>query len=355
MQLSASGHPVHTRSLTIGTRVQGDGRWHCRADVIDLRKCGFVPMMTDLQPAGVIHHMTIEAMVDPSTRRLESLETAQPFVAIEPSEATAGECCRDPAPRLQTLVGQTLDAEFPKQLSAAFGGPRGCSHLLTLFQLVASMLPRALDLEAELQARQPAPRAPGEQLFRRAAFLDGWETPDGALAVGVQMADFQTHPAAVVASPFERLAGQWDVRARARVERPSLALGELAAAERERSSADLDRAVWRDRSDRVAPLAGTPILPGLAGRLFRLLPDPGERLLLDALLQLAPGYIQVTAAVMDRWLEGRSPSAGARSPGALREVSSLGGLPDSCYMWRADGPLHRKRAGAAERDGNAQD
>jgi hypothetical protein len=107
LQVPVSGHPLHTRSLTMTVHTATQGRWRARGDVIDLRKCSFVPMMLDLQPAGIIHHMTIELVFDPATRRVESLQVSQPHVAIEASQATGGECCRDPAPcqiRLNTRM-----------------------------------------------------------------------------------------------------------------------------------------------------------------------------------------------------------------------------------------------------------
>ena len=61
MKLSVAGHPLHTRSLTVTLRSgEGDGLDFDGA-VIDLRKCGFVPTAGFLQPAGIVHHMTLDA------------------------------------------------------------------------------------------------------------------------------------------------------------------------------------------------------------------------------------------------------------------------------------------------------
>ena len=67
MQLAIAGHPLHTRSLTLVISQREDGGWAARGDVIDLRKVGFVPMMAELQPAGIIHQMSIELGVDRTT------------------------------------------------------------------------------------------------------------------------------------------------------------------------------------------------------------------------------------------------------------------------------------------------
>jgi hypothetical protein len=318
-----------------------DGRLRARGDVNDLRKCGFVPMLSGLQPAGVIHQMSIDLVIDPGTRRIDSLETSQPFVAIEPSIWTEGECCRDPAPGLQVLVGEPLDAGFAKKLSAAFGGPRGCSHLLTLFQLMASALPRALDRETALQGEMGAARRPGERLFWRSLFLDGYEAEGGAIELAVQLHDFHGGPEGDAAGPLDRFLRHDEVRVFARVGIPGLKLVELRALERVRERSTLSSTEWTSHDGAVAELVDQPILPGLAGRIFRSLGAAREtEVLRDALLQLAPGQIQVMAATADRWFVQAKLPEGTDRPSA---VEPIGGMIDSCYMWRAHGPLARAR------------
>ena len=349
MQIPITGHPLHTRSLTLVVTTLQGGRWAARGDVIDLRKCGFVPMTQGIQPAGVIHLMTLEVELDPGSRRLESVQVAQPFVAVEPSEETGGECCRDPVHRLQELVGQPLDGSFSKRLSGAFGGPLGCSHLLTLFHLMASALPRALDLEEALGE----PRAAGDRFFRRSAFVEGFEAADGSIEYAIQLHDFQGRPGSMQ-RPVERLGRHDEVRVFARVETPSLVVRELRAAQRTRTPATLATAPFEELKESLGGLVGEPVVPGMARRVFAALGDgPKEALVRDALLQLAPGHIQVMAAVADRWFAMAPSGARPRSAGGP-EVATLGGFPDSCYMWRSEGVLQRARRGAL-REGERED
>ena len=305
-------------------------------------------MQDDLQPSGIVHQMSIEAAIDPATRRLEALETAQPFVAIEPGETSGGECCRDPAPRLQALVGDTLDAGFAKRLDGVFGGQLGCSHLLTLFRLMASGLLRAFELEAALSAKSKHPRRPGERPFRRAAFVDGFESPDESIELAVQLADIHTRPAAEVKLPLERLGDQAEVRILARLPQPGFSIARLRAGLRRRSAENFSDAEWQDVSSRLEELEGSSLTAGFARTLFAVVgQDPVDAPLLDALLQLAPGHIQVLAAISERWLRAIASGGGAaslRSDGEAPAVAALGGMPDSCYMWRSDGPLHAIRS-----------
>lgn len=347
MQLPVTGHPLHTRSLTTVLSLREDGRLQARGDVNDLRKCGFVPMVGGIQPAGIIHQMSIDCAVDPAHRRLDRLVVDQPFVAVEPSAKTDGECCRDPAHHLQALVGERFDESFSRKLSSVFGGPRGCSHLLTLFQLMASALPRALDREAALLAGSTAARAPGERIFWRSAFVDGYEADDGGIEIAVQLHDFHGRPVqGDDVRPLERFALHDEARVFARVESTSLVVSELRAFERIREGRSLATACWRDRSGDVAPLVGGPVIPGLARRIFAAVADaPETALLRDALLQLAPGHIQIMAALTDRWFarmrETDATESLAADPGP--PVGSLGGMADSCWMWRRGGALGRLR------------
>ena len=351
LSLSITGVPLHTRSLTTVASLREDGRWSIRGDVIDLRKSGFVPMTHDIQPAGIIHHMTIEMVFDPDSLRIDELETSQPHVAVEASERTRGECCRDPAVRLQALRGEVIDDAFTKQLSATFGGALGCSHLLTLFFAMAAAIPRAVAREAQVRREHVESRAAGERLFWRSIFIDGYEIEGEAIELSVQLADVHSHPHHAVESPLDRLDRQDEVRLTARVAPPDFAVTQLRAATRSRRMPNLGDAVWEECSEGLVSLLGHPVVPGLSRRVRALFQAEGsDELVRDALLQLAPGHIQVLAAITERWFvrksppeaagetAGEDPTAESRPP-----VGGIGGMVDSCYMWRSDGPLIAER------------
>ncbi|MDP6980860.1 MAG: DUF2889 domain-containing protein [Myxococcota bacterium] len=359
MPLKITGVPLHTRSLTIVAALRGDGRWDVRGDIIDLRKCGFVPMTQDVQPSGIIHHMTIKQVVDPNSLRIDSLEVAQPHVAIDASERTSGECCRDPSPRLQALQGEVMDEHFGRKLSSEFGGALGCSHLLTLFFGMAAAIPRAVMHEEEVARRHREKRHVGERLFWRSIFIDGFEIEGGEIEISVQLADVHSRPHEMVETPLERLERQEEVRIVGLVEPPAFRIGRLQATERVRVLPNLADAVWHDRSDELEPLLGHPIVPGLSSRVRDLLGARGDRALVrDALLQMAPGHIQVLAAITDRWFVRTSTetptgtkSNDTKSNGKAEgpPVGAIGGMINSCYMWREGSPLISERQRAMAR------
>jgi Protein of unknown function (DUF2889) len=340
----ASGLPLHTRTLTVEA-FRGDGE-RIRVDgvILDLRKCGFVPTGGELQTAGFIHHMQLSLEVDAATARIERLVAAQPTVAFEATPASGGDSCRDPAPRLQALVGETLDAGFVRRLGGVFGGVLGCSHLLTLAQLMGASVPRFLAAGPELDAR-----APGERIAKRALFLDGFESTDGGIEVALQLSEFVTRPQAAVRWPLDRLARQHEVRVLARLDAGMSRLEALDAIERERDPTTLATSAWRSRDDATAALVGGPALRGMAARVLAQLGDGAEdEPLRDALLNLAPGAIQCLAALSHRLVAHFA--GGSPAPGRMPRELSVGGTPDSCYMWRSDGALARARFRATRQE-----
>ena len=85
-------------------------------------------------------------------------------------------------------------------------------------------------------------------------------------------------------------------------------------------------------------VVGHPLIPGLAGRIFKLFDAAAPKCpIQDSLLQLAPGFIQIMAALMDHDFRNRQAEAIASQP-AAPSVAGIGGMPDSCYMWRKDSP-----------------
>ena len=105
MHLDLRGHPLHTRSLSVTLTQRADGRLDAHAELVDLRKRGFVPVAGELQPSGVVHHMLLDGEIDPRTAVLDAIALRQPSVAFEATAVTGGESCRDPADRIQGLVG----------------------------------------------------------------------------------------------------------------------------------------------------------------------------------------------------------------------------------------------------------
>ena len=340
MRLDVTGHPLHTRSLSVVFAAREDGRLDGYGTVIDLRKRGFVPVAGDLQAAGLIHDMRLAALVDPTTRLLERIDAEQRSVAFEASATTEGESCRDPIGRVAALAGSRLDAGWARRVSAEIGGPRGCSHLMTLAHLLGTTTGWMLDREHAIHGGVAA-RRPGERLFRRDLVLDGVQPAEGRLALTAQLGDLYLAPAPALAPPISRFGGALDIRLVAEVEWPTCVLLRIAAADRHRGPDELGKDAWRDRDEVVAPLVGQRLGAGFAALLIeRLGAVPDDRPLLDVLLNLAPAVIQCMAAMIEPWhLATRtSPS-----------IVGMGGLPDSCFMWRRDGALSRAR----ERDQGA--
>ncbi len=95
-------------------------------------------------------------------------------------------------------------------------------------------------------------------------------------------------------------------------------------------------------------------MPGLSRRVRDLLDARDDRALLrDALLQMAPGHIQVLASITDRWFVRASTEGPAGAPdteaGEGPPVGAIGGMINSCYMWREGSPLISERQHAMAR------
>jgi hypothetical protein len=334
MHLDLRGHPLHTRSLSITLTQRADERLDAHGELVDLRKRGFVPVAGELQPSGVVHHMLLDGVIEPRSAVLDAIALRQPSVAFEATAVTGGESCRDPADRILGLVGARLDETFARRLGAEIGGPRGCSHVLTLGHLLGSTVAWALTRDRERFGEQQG-RRPGERVLRRDIVVDGAESDDRNILLGLQLTELHHAPAPAIARPMDRFGASLEIRGLATVDLGRYAFGPVKLAERWRTAAD-PQAGWRDRADVAARLPGVSLMRGVSAALRECLGDtPADRPLQDALLMLAPTLIQVFAALSpDGWSER-----------ALREgwLVGLGGQPDSCWMWRRGGPLESAR------------
>ena len=345
----ADSLPIHTRSLEVEVFQPEPGRALARGRIIDLRKFGFVPTGGDLQSAGVIHNMSLEVEVDVASRVALRVEPAQAVVPFEASERTGGESCRDSIHRLRELSGERLDDAFSKKISSVYGGPLGCSHLLSLTHLMSTSVTRALDWEQAARGQRPAEREPGERLFKRCIVLDGFEVLDGRfMDVTVQFGDVFSAPYEAVDVPLDRFARQHEVRLFGRVDMSNITFAALELRERERAGRPLSPDGWVDRDALALPFVGGPAIYGLARQIDEQVGGAPERAAIrDTLRSFAPGMIQCMAAFAARMFEGDVTSGGALGEGP--SILQLGGQADSCYIWREGGPGMRSRSEIARR------
>lgn len=332
MELDARGHPLHTRVLSVTLRHDGPGHREAAASLLDVRKRGFLPSAGDLQGAGVVHHMQVDARVAESDRSLERVSVSQPTVAFEPSAATRGESCRDPAPYAEGLVGEQLDETFGRRLAVSIGGPRSCTHVLSALRLAGAAVPWALDREVELSGAAAAWRM-GERTFRRDLVYDGAADGDRGW-LSVQLQDLHFSPASEGARPMERFAEQREVRLLAEIDFVSMKVVSLGGAQRRRGPEDFDTAQWVDLDDALAGLDGFKLLPGAGREILRRMEERGDAPLREMLLHMTPAWLQCLATFDENY-----PFEGERKATWI----GLGSTPDACWMWRAGGVLDRAR------------
>jgi len=319
MRLDLGGQPIHTRALSVVVEQRERSALHAAVDLLDLRKRGFAPVGSELQGAGIIHQMGLDARIEDGI--LTDLRARQPVVAFEASAATRGESCRDVVAGLAALVGLPLP-DVAGQLRAVMGGAAGCSHLLAGAQYLCATL-------AELAPPVPSAAAlTHRRLLRRDLILDGSERDDGALVIGVQLGDVRSRPAAATERPGERFDSHYELQLMVELRGWPATIAALEGAERRRTRADFASAEWRDLHAHLAPLAGASLGKGGAQRLTAALASHAAAR--DALLQLAPALIQCRASFPDKWLNAAMTTCGH---------DGLIAMADSCYMWRGDGAL----------------
>jgi hypothetical protein len=333
MALSVAGSPLHTRTLSVALAHRDAVEVGFAAYLLDLRKRGFAPVGGDLQGTGIIHHMRLDGVIDRRTRTIVRIGAQMPTVAFEATPSTGGESCRDLVGRVDNLAGLALGDGYSRGLGDEIGATRGCSHVLTLAHLLGPTARWALAEDERLHGAGVARRG-GERIFRRDVSVDGYELEPGRLMLSAQLNDLHCAPTPTLARPMQRLAAQREIAISGRLTVPDLVLDALDATERRRTPADIADSQWVAHSERVAPLIGVSLRPGVSGALLRHFADaPDEAPLRDALLMLAPALIQCFAA-LDLWnMQAADVSA----------VGESGGFPDSCYMWRRGSTLQRNR------------
>lgn len=100
---------------------------------------------------------------------------------------------------------------------------------------------------------------------------------------------------------------------------------------RARDYAGLENSAFVNESESVKFLEGQSMMQGISKRLLDAFPEnAGNTPLRDALLMMAPGFMQCLASLSEHW-----PTNAKANPSLL----GVCGRPNSCYMWRDGGPV----------------
>ena len=338
MQLEAHGLPIHTRSLSVtllATAATSDRR---------------SPPTSSTCASAASSRSRATSRAPASSTTCSSTARSTPAHGRSPHHGThaLGRLRGERAPpaaraaatwsdRVDGLAGTALDDGYARRLGVEIGGPRGCSHVLTLAQLLGPTSAWALDEDRRLNGDAPRRAGRGAHLpprrhrrrlrAGRRPLLDAADErpplrPERAAERPRATASQHSSRCASRAAPHHgRDERRLDRDRRAPAQRAPARHRDLARPSGSQRAAGRCLAAQRHQRAACCASSATPATIGP---------------LLDALLMLAPATIQCMASFIDTWTQVPWMRAGG---------NETGGYPDSCYMWRRDGALGAKRFG----------
>ena len=298
MEQPVSGDAVHRRTLRIEIGpVRGEQR-AVDAHLLDWRYRGVSRVGIHVKRPGPIHDMSAQFAVDAEGLAIESARGAMALAAFDGTPDTGFQSCRDILPNVAGLAGIPVDPDLVAAMRRTVGRERGCYHLGTLILATAPVLQR-------IAAEKPRPeQGLGRELVLDAVNIGGGRTRfDGALRDWHDgMAERRARLAFSVSYAEPRAV---DV----------LAPGAPAVAAR---------------------LEGTPLEAGFAREALARLADLPD---CDALRDLALG---LSAIFTQGMVQSRPVDSPPVPPGRAHRAHN------TCWMWRAGGPLQGMSSGLGE-------
>ena len=185
-------------------------------------------------------------------------------MAFEANALTGGESCRDPIERITALAGTLLDGDYSAGLSAAIGGMRGCSRVLTLARICSARRCRGPSLPTarvtvQLRLEQPASAC--------SAVTSCSTVRIAATAPSVFRSSSATSSGPPLRQSRRRCSGSFSitkVRLDLCVDRKTFCLVGIAGAQRRRDTENLTAAAWEGTPSLVNDLVGMSLLHGVS-------------------------------------------------------------------------------------------
>ena len=139
--------PIHTRTYAVNVfRIDGE-RMRLRGQVTDTKPAGLY-VRGDTEPLDV-HDMVVDLVVSFPFLEIQSVEVV---LDTHPNRS-----CPSIEPAFQSLVGVSIARGFNRTLTGLFGGPKGCTHVVSLLRATAPVAIQSIySMEAANPDRDPA-------------------------------------------------------------------------------------------------------------------------------------------------------------------------------------------------------
>ena len=151
------GQKIHTRKIDIATYEGVNDSIIVEGILKDDRMFESYQSQGKRRPPGTIHHMIIRMEVTESKLRIKDIEVEMPTVP--------NEVCNETLKCLEPVKGLSIVPGFTGKIRDLAGGPKGCTHLLTL---LTSMAPAAVQGAFSQAVRKPLdPKISGPIALKR--------------------------------------------------------------------------------------------------------------------------------------------------------------------------------------------
>jgi Protein of unknown function (DUF2889) len=176
--------PVHRREVHTQAFRRDDGLWDIEAHLRDTKRFATQDFERGQVPAGgAIHDMRVRVTIDAAlvVQAVEASTDAAPFSG-----------CVGPSDEFGALVGAPLSRGWRRHVHEHFGGAASCTHLVALFEPVATTAYQALCGGPDPRGEDPLAWE-GHQL-RRPFFIGGcrsWREDGPTVAMVYQHAAWQ--------------------------------------------------------------------------------------------------------------------------------------------------------------------
>lgn len=317
--------PLHTRLIQMRLRWAAVDRLAVEGRLTDLRKRAILPFGGRLRGPGVVHDMSVRITIDTPSLTIVEVEPRMDAYPYEASPETGGERCPGRLGDVQRVVGLKLERSYGDDLASRIGGAAGCFHIFTLLRLIGPAVVAALGEELPRAAlAAPERRVAGETLFARSIVVDGFMAAEAEVVLHGSLTDvFQQ-----IADPAgEELRGGTEVTMQLHTSLPAMTVDALEGRIRSFGADAFAPKQWTPLSQ-LPELAGVAIRKGFSARVEEIL-GAGAVPPLHLVFMMAPVVMQCMPSLLDAMSVGLD---GARGTGTA---------PNSCHMWRAEGPLHQ--------------